>query len=125
MKRKIILFISAICVFAAVFSGCSKGDPAAENTISETISETEENVSETENKVASGNETVPVQAVDTANLTPIYGKDIKDGTYKIDVHSSSSMFKIKDCELTVSKGKMTAVMTMSGKGYLQLFMGKG
>lgn len=125
MKRKIILFISAICVFIAAFSSCSKVNSDAENTASETISESENTVLEIENKVASGNETAPVQTIDTANLTPIYGKDIKDGTYKINVQSSSSMFKITDCELTVSEGKMTAVMTMSGKGYLQIFMGKG
>lgn len=50
---------------------------------------------------------------------------LKDGTYSIDVASSSSMFKIVSCELTVKEGKMTAVMTMSGKGYLKLYMGTG
>lgn len=118
MKRKIILFISAICIFVSAFSGCSDDNSTAEDTVSETISETE-------NKVAAGDETVPAETVDTSNLTPIYGTDIKDGTYSIDVQSSSSMFKITDCVLTVSEGKMTAVMTMSGKGYLYLFMGKG
>jgi len=35
------------------------------------------------------------------------------------------MFNITKCTLNVSNGKMTAVMTMHGKGYLYLFMGKG
>lgn len=56
-------------------------------------------------------------------MTPIYADDINDGTYSIDVKSSSSMFKIIDCELTVSCGKMTAVMTLSGTGYEKLFLG--
>ena len=118
MKRKICLFILAICIFSAAFSGCSENNSAAENTVLETMSEKE-------NKVAAGDETVPVETVDTSNLTPIYAADIKDGIYTIDVQSSSSMFKITGCELTVSEGKMTAVMTMGGKGYLHIFMGKG
>ena len=48
---------------------------------------------------------------------------LKDGTYDIQVESSSSMFKITDCKLTVAEGKMTAVMTMSGHGYGKVFMG--
>lgn len=118
MKRKIFLFILTICIFSAAFSGCSGNNSTAENTVSETTSEKE-------NKVAAGNETVPIETVDTSDLTPIYAADIKDGTYPIDVQSSSSMFKIAKCELTVSEGKMTAVMTMGGKGYLYIFMGKG
>ena len=56
-------------------------------------------------------------------MTSIYADDINDGTYSIEVKSSSSMFKIIDCELTVSGGKMTAVMTLSGTGYEKLFLG--
>ncbi|MDE6764113.1 MAG: hypothetical protein K2J73_10615, partial [Oscillospiraceae bacterium] len=112
------LFILAICIFSAAFSGCSENNSTAENTVFETMLEKE-------NKVAAGDETAPVETVDTSNLTPIYAADIKDGIYTIDVQSSSSMFKITECELTVSEGKMTAVMTMGGKGYLHIFMGKG
>ena len=43
-------------------------------------------------------------------MTPIYADDINDGTYSIEVKSSSSMFRIIDCELTVRDGKMSAVM---------------
>lgn len=118
MKRKICLFILAICIFSAALSGCSENNSTAENTVLETMTEKE-------NKVAAGDETVPIETVDTSNLTPIYASDIKDGTYTIDVQSSSSMFKITECELTVSEDKMTAVMTMGGKGYLHIFMGKG
>lgn len=58
-------------------------------------------------------------------MTPVTGSQIKDGTYDIKVDSSSSMFKITSCSLTVENGEMTAVMTMSGQGYLYVFMGKG
>ena len=48
---------------------------------------------------------------------------LQNGTYSIAVQSSSSMFKIVDCELTITDEKMSAVMTLSGKGYEKLFMG--
>ena len=56
---------------------------------------------------------------------PICAADIADGTYSIEVQSSSSMFRVVDCQLTVSDDTMTAVMTMSGQGYGYLFMGTG
>ncbi len=45
--------------------------------------------------------------------------------YTIAVESSSSMFKIVDCQLTVDGEAMTAVMTLSGTGYEKLYMGTG
>lgn len=59
------------------------------------------------------------------NMSPIYADKINEGTYDIEVDSSSSMFRIVECSLTVSEGKMTAVITLSGKGYGKLYMGTG
>jgi len=56
---------------------------------------------------------------------PVYAKQIKDGRYEITVDSSSSMFRVVKCELIVEDGKMQAVMTMSGKGYGMVYMGRG
>ena len=53
----------------------------------------------------------------------IKAEDLKDGSYEIDVDSSSDMFNIEKCSLTVKDGKMTAAMTMGGKGYQYVFMG--
>jgi sirohydrochlorin cobaltochelatase len=47
----------------------------------------------------------------------------KDGVYSVTVDSSSTMFKVVQCELTVQGGKMTAVLHMSGTGYEKLYMG--
>lgn len=55
----------------------------------------------------------------------VYGKELLNGTYDMKVDSSSSMFRITKCELTVRDGEMSAAMTMSGKGYSYLFMGRG
>lgn len=56
---------------------------------------------------------------------PVAAAEIKAGTYEINVASSSSMFKIVNCVLTVENGAMNAVITMSGDGYDQLFVGTG
>ncbi len=57
------------------------------------------------------------------NLVPVEGKDVKDGVYPIEVESSSSMFRIVEAQLTVKEGEMTATLTMSGTGYLKVYMG--
>ena len=48
---------------------------------------------------------------------------IKNGTYSINVDSSSAMFKIVDCQLSVEDGAMQAVMTLSGQGFGKVYMG--
>ena len=50
---------------------------------------------------------------------------IEEGTYDIEVKSSSSMFRIVECQLIVADGKMVAHMTLSAHGYEKLFMGTG
>jgi hypothetical protein len=61
----------------------------------------------------------------TEKSTPIDGKQIKDGTYKIEVTSNSSMFRIVDARLTAAGGELTALLTLSGDGYEKLYMGTG
>lgn len=56
-------------------------------------------------------------------MLPIYGMDVKDGTYPVEAESSSSRFCVDDAELTVREGRMEAVLTLSGSDYLRLFMG--
>lgn len=60
-----------------------------------------------------------------ASAQPLSADQIADGTYDITVDSSSSMFKVVKCQLTVADGTMNAVITMSGQGYGKLFMGTG
>ncbi len=58
-------------------------------------------------------------------MEPVSADALKDGVYEVRVDSSSGMFRITECELTVQDGAMSAVMTMSGTGYLKLYMGTG
>lgn len=87
--------------------------------------EKEDSTQEKESMVPTQDEmATPVDVVEEG-MVPVYGKDIQDGTYSIEVESSSTMFKIADCQLTVEEDEMTAVMTLGGTGYLKLFMGTG
>ena len=60
---------------------------------------------------------VTVTASETENKTLI------DGNYQVDVDTGNKMFKVTNCILTSEKGKMYAVITLSGTGYDYLYMG--
>lgn len=79
----------------------------------------------TSDAVASADEMAGVEDVVEEGMTPIDGSQVKDGVYDITVDSSSSMFQIVSCKLTVANGSMTAQMTMGGTGYLYVYMGTG
>jgi uncharacterized protein with FMN-binding domain len=76
-------------------------------------------------QVADAGQMADVQDVVEEGMTPIAGSALKDGVYSVTVDSSSSMFNVEACELTVENGSMTAVMHMGGTGYLKVFMGTG
>lgn len=61
---------------------------------------------------------VTVTASETENKT------LTDGSYQVDVDTGNKMFKVTNCILTFEKGKMYAVITLSGTGYDYLYMGK-
>lgn len=97
-----------------------------ETSASDSGSETAESeTSAADGQTAGEGETVAPEEVVEDWMVPITGDQVKDGEYEVEVKSSSSMFKITDCKLTVKDGEMTAVLTMSGTGYSQLFMGTG
>ena len=54
---------------------------------------------------------------------PVYANQVADGTYDIAVESSSSMFRVTACRLTVKDGVMSARMTLGGTAYEKLYMG--
>lgn len=76
-------------------------------------------------EVASEDEKSTAQEVGVEGMFPVYGEDVEDGVYEAELESSSSMFRAVSVSLTVDNGKMTAALTMSGTGYLKLFMGTG
>ena len=80
---------------------------------------------DTEGQVASSSNMAQVTEVVEQGMVPISGEQLRDGTYSVTVDSSSSMFQVVDCQLTVENGAMTAVMTMSGTGYRYVYLGTG
>lgn len=76
-------------------------------------------------QVASEDEKVAAQEVGLEGMIPVDGSDVSEGVYDVEVECSSSMFRIEKAVLTVKDGKMEAALTLSGTGYLKLFMGTG
>ena len=116
-SRKSLL--AALLAALMLASGC--GNSASEQP-TDTAAQTEESNS---SNVASASEMTEIEDVVEEGMTPISGDKVKDGTYSVTVNSSSKMFDITACELTVEGGKMTATMHMGGKGYLYVYMGTG
>ena len=121
MKRKKICTFIALFLAASLYSCSDNNDSffslSELTTETETVTTTAEPTTE---KV-----TAAQQEVGYEGMTAITADDINDGKYDISVDSSSTMFKVTECKLSVENGSMTAVMTMSGSGYEYLFMGTG
>lgn len=149
MRKNIYGIMAAVCLSSVLAAGCGGKNQAetlpAQGGKPVVVSEETGNADGAENQdaqkdgadakdssqesadadVAAADETAAQQGVGTEGMTPVAGSELKDGVYQIQVDSSSSMFKIEACELTVKDGEMTADMKMGGTGYLKLFMGTG
>lgn len=141
MKQFTKRTIAAFCVMALLLAGCGSNAASTAETESavmetavaetETTAETEKSGTETaesasaDDQIATAAEMTTPEDVVEDWMQPINENQIQDGVYDIKVDSSSSMFNIVDCQLLVQDGNMTAVMTMSGTGYLYLYMGTG
>lgn len=115
MKNKKV-WLSAVLAALLLASGCGN------NAKQDTAPTQDEN---TTLQVADASDMAEVEDVVEDGMTPVSGDMVKDGTYDVTVKSSSSMFNITACELTVKDGEMTAVMHMGGTGYLYVYMGTG
>ena len=111
--------LAALLAALMLTSGCGS---SASQKQTDTAAQTSETGT---SNVASASDMTEVEEVVEEGMTPISGDKVKDGTYNVTVKSSSKMFDITACELTVEGGKMTATMHMGGKGYLYVYMGTG
>ncbi|WP_370758649.1 hypothetical protein [Agathobaculum sp.] len=111
--------LAALLAALMLTSGCGS---SASQQQTDTAAQTGETST---SNVASASDMTEVEEVVEEGMTPISGDKVKDGTYNVTVKSSSKMFDITACELTVESGKMTATMHMGGKGYLYVYMGTG
>ena len=121
MRKNIYGIMAAVCLSSVLAAGCG-GKNQAETLPAQSSETMSVQVSET---VAATEETAEQQSVGTEGMTPVLASELRDGVYQIQVDSSSSMFRIEACELTVNDGSMTADMKMGGTGYPKLYMGTG
>ena len=140
MKMKLCALLAAIGLCAGTLSGCGGKTPAAADTSAAAKSSVGElaDVELAKAELVEGKYDAAPSAKNTQNqesgsrgdavkdgMEPVTADALKDGVYEVRVDSSSGMFRITECELTVQDGAMSAVMTMSGTGYLKLYMGTG
>lgn len=126
MKRiRNMAMAAAVCAAVGMMGVSAYAQDGTEALEQEVTESQEQETEEVSGQVASKDEMVTPEDVVEDWMVPIYADEVNDGTYEIEVASSSSMFKIVSCSLTVEKGEMTAVMTMGGTGYLKVFMGTG
>lgn len=121
MRKNIYGIMAAVCLSSVLAAGCG-GKNQAETLPAQSSETMSVQVSET---VEATEETAEQQSVGTEGMIPVFASELRDGVYQIQVDSSSSMFRIEACELTVKDGSMTADMKMGGTGYLKLYMGTG
>ena len=111
-KKALLSAVFAAFMLLSACGGSTQQDTSAQD-------------SSTTSQVASASDMADVEDVVEDGMTPITGDKVKDGTYDVTVDSSSNMFNVIACELTVKDGEMTAVMHMGGTGYLYVYMGTG
>ncbi len=139
MKRK-HFFVILFCML--LMTGCGEQvSSIADRTPTETSAAVEETApQETESSeetaqpdtapaeesslaIASGDDVIEADAVGYEGMVPVAASEIANGEYEINVDSSSSMFKIASCKLTVEDDSMTAALTINSKSYEYLFAG--
>ncbi len=109
----------------------STAAPAAQTETSAATEQTETTQAEAASasadtsKVAGAGDMAAVEEVVEEGMVPVASSGLVPGTYTVKADSSSSMFRITDCELTVPEGDavMQAFLTLSGSSYLYLFPG--
>lgn len=127
--KKTTIFIAAMLISAVSLCSCSEKTSSSSSAVQETTAtETaaaETTAEETASEATTEQVTAPQQEVGYEGMEAVYADSVADGEYDINVDSSSTMFKITECKLTVADGSMTARLTMSGSGYEYLYMGTG
>ncbi|MDO4175226.1 MAG: hypothetical protein Q4D42_10735, partial [Eubacteriales bacterium] len=116
-QKHLLATVLASTILLSTLSGCGNTSEHPSGSATDTGS--------AQSQVATADEMTTREDVVEDGMEPITGDQIKDGTYDITVDSSSQMFRITACTLTVENGEMTATMTMGGTGYLYVFMGTG
>lgn len=125
MKRRIGAALLVLCLL----TGCAAKEsaPAGARQAEESAQQTTEHGAgapeETTSAVADASQMTAAREVVEEGMVPVHAAELKEGTYPVAVESSSSMFKIADCTLTVKDNALTAELTMSSDTYAYLYPG--
>ena len=111
--------LAAGVVLACLLAGCGKNDTTTQETTAAATTEavTTEQATEADAQIATGSDLASASDVVEDWMVPIPAENVADGEYDIEVDSSSSMFNITACKLTVADGKMTATIVWSSPNY--------
>lgn len=109
-KSRILRFGSALLASLVLAGGIAVVNPASVYA------------DEEHSAYARAGETSASKKVEKYGMTPISGEYIKDGSWEIEVKSSSKFFRIHSCELIVKDHQMSAKMTMETYSYPLLCM---
>ena len=142
MKKLISISLAALLVLS-LFAGCGSSPAPAETaapaateapaptetpTDAPAPAETETPHPDTPSDgtpggVATAEDMTAVEEVVEDGMVPIYAESLRDGTYPVEMKSSSSMFKADHCELVVENGTMNVVLYMSSESYPYMYAG--
>lgn len=128
MKKTLIIAL-IIVLTLTLFTGCAKKEEPKPAEEQETAEEQEDASAEAESEtdkeshVAGEGDKIEETEVVEEGMSPVYAKDIKEGTYPVEMVSSSSMFKADHTELVVEGEEMKAILYMTSEAYLYMFAG--
>ena len=127
MRKKVLCVLCAVVMLLSLFAGCAKKQEpqAAAETPQAQPAQTEAVQTETgqSSQVATAEEMTEVVDVVEPGMIPVYPDELVDGTYDVEMVSSSSMFKADHVQIVIENGEMTAVLYMTSKSYLYMFPG--
>ena len=113
----------ALLGLTVLFAGIP-GETRAAEAVTEAVTENLSGAQTLQSgRTASAADMADVENVLEDWMTPIDGSALLDGIYDVKVNCSSSMFKIEKASLIVQDGRMSAVLTMGGDGYLFVYPG--
>ena len=119
-KKKISGLVLKLTAFLAILLMISCFPAAAA-----VMTEDEEEGIPIEERIAQAQKEIRTMKVGRYGMTPIYGTDVADGVYPVEVDSNSPYFKIIDAELIVKDHQMSARITISSLSYLYCYPGTG
>ena len=114
-----IFMLSAQCVFADPVVVETGGEPSS----SETVPAEEAEEGSFARRLYEAKKEISQKQVGRYGMVPVYPRDLEDGTYPVEVTSTSPFFKIPEAELTVAGEEMTARITIRSMSYQYVYSG--